>query len=154
MLTEEEKKEILEEVKQYPYPAVACIDALKIVQHHRGWVSDESLRDIAQILGISNEEVDGVATFYSRIYRKPVGRNVILICDSVSCMIMGYGSIYEYVSKKLGIGFGETTSDGRFTLLPISCLGDCDHAPALMINNNHYNNMTVGKIEELLARYN
>jgi len=154
MLTEEEKKEILEEVKQYPYPAGACIDALKIVQHHRRWVSDESVRNIAQILGISNEEVDGVATFYSRIYRKPVGRNVILICDSVSCMIMGYGSIYEYLSKKLGIEFGETTSDGRFTLLPISCLGDCDHAPAIMINNDHYNNLTVGKIEELLASYN
>jgi NADH-quinone oxidoreductase subunit E len=154
MLTEEEKKEILEEVKQYPYPAVACIDALKIVQHHRRWVSDESVRDIAQILGISNEEVDGVATFYSRIYRKPVGRNVILICDSVSCMIMGYRSIYDYISEKLGIGFGETTSDGRFTLLPISCLGDCDHAPALMINNDHYNNLTVEKVEELLASYN
>jgi NADH-quinone oxidoreductase subunit E len=154
MLTEEEKKEILEEVKQYPYPAVACIDALKIVQHHRGWVSDESVKDIAQILEISNEEVDGVATFYSRIYRKPIGRNVILICDSVSCMIMGYGSIYEYISKKLGIAFGETTSDGRFTLLPISCLGDCDHAPAIMINDDHYNNLTVGKVEELLASYN
>jgi NADH-quinone oxidoreductase subunit E len=154
MLTEEEKKEILEEVKQYPYPAVACIDALKIVQHHRGWVSDDSVKDIAKILEISNEEVDGVATFYSRIYRKPVGRNVILICDSVSCMIMGYGSIYEYISKKLGIDFGETTSDGRFTLLPISCLGDCDHAPAIMINNDHYNNLTIGKIEELLASYN
>ena len=154
MLTEEEKREILEEVKQYPYPAVACIDALKIVQHHRGWVSDESVRDIAQILEISNEEVDGVATFYSRIYRKPVGRNVILICDSVSCMIMGYGSIYEYISEKLGIDFGETTSDGRFTLLPISCLGDCDHAPAIMINEDHYNNLTVGKVEELLASYN
>jgi NADH-quinone oxidoreductase subunit E len=154
MLTEEEKKEILEEVKQYPYPAVACIDALKIVQHHRGWVSDDSVKDLAQILEISNEEVDGVATFYSRIYRKPVGRNVILICDSVSCMIMGYGSIYEYISKKLGIDFGETTSDGRFTLLPISCLGDCDHAPAIMINNDHYNNLTIGKIEELLASYN
>jgi NADH-quinone oxidoreductase subunit E len=154
MLTEEEKKEILEEVKQYPYPTVACIDALKIIQHHRGWVSDESVKDIAQLLGISNEEVDGVATFYSRIYRKPVGRNVILICDSISCMIMGYGSIYEYISKKLKIGFGETTSDGRFTLLPISCLGDCDHAPALMINNDHYNNLTIGKIEELLASYN
>jgi NADH-quinone oxidoreductase subunit E len=153
MLTEEEKKEILEEVKQYPYPAGACIDALKIVQHHRGWVSDDSVKDIAQILEISNEEVDGVATFYSRIYRKPVGRNVILICDSVSCMIMGYGSIYEYISKKLGIDFGGTTSDGRFTLLPISCLGDCDHAPAIMINEDHYNNLTVGKVDELLASY-
>ena len=153
MLTEEEKKEILEEVKQYPYPAVACIDALKIVQHHRGWVSDESVRDIAQILGISNEEVDGVATFYSRIYRKQVGRNVILICDSVSCMVMGYESLYEHISKKLGISFGGTSSDGRFTLLPISCLGDCDNAPALMINNDHYNRLTVEKIDELLDRY-
>jgi NADH-quinone oxidoreductase subunit E len=153
MLTEEEKKEILEEIKQYPYPAVACIDALKIIQHHRGWVSDESVKDIAQFLGISNEEVDGVATFYSRIYRKPVGKNVILICDSVSCMIMGYESIYEYISGKLGISFGETSSDRRFTLLPISCLGDCDHAPAMMINNDHFNKLTVEKIDELLANY-
>ena len=153
MLTEEEKKEILEEIRQYPYPAVACIDALKIVQHHRGWVSDESVKDIAEILEISNEEVDGVATFYSRIYRKPVGRNVILICDSVSCMIMEYKSMYEYISGKLNINFGETTSDGLFTLLPISCLGDCDHAPSLMINNDHFNKLTIEKIDELLGNY-
>ena len=153
MLTEEEIKEIQEEIKQYPYPAVACIDALKIVQHHRGWVSDEAVKAIAKLLSISNEEVDGVATFYSRIYRKPVGRNVILICDSVSCMIMGYGSLYEFISKKLSIKFGETTSDRRFTLLPISCLGDCDNAPAMMINNDHFNMLTAEKVEELLEKY-
>jgi NADH-quinone oxidoreductase subunit E len=153
MLTEEEKKEILEEIKQYPEAKVACIDALKILQQHRGWVSDESVRDIAQMLIMSNEDVDSIATFYSRIYRKPVGRNVILICDSVSCMIMGYGSIYEYLSIKLNIGFGETTTDGRFTLLPISCLGDCDHAPAMMINNDHFNNLTIKEIDELLGNY-
>jgi NADH-quinone oxidoreductase subunit E len=153
MLTEEEKKEILVEIKQYPYPAVACIDALKIIQHHRGWVSDESVKDIAQLLEISNEEVDGVATFYSRIYRKPVGRNVILICDSVSCMIMGYESLYEYLSEKLGIRFGGTTSDGRFTLLPVSCLGDCDNAPAMMINNDHFNRLTSEIIDKLLVDY-
>jgi NADH-quinone oxidoreductase subunit E len=153
MLSEDEIREIEEEIKQYPYPAVACIDALKIVQHHRGWVSDESVKDIAQLLNISNEEVDGVATFYSRIYRRPVGRNVILICDSVSCMIMGYESLYEHISKKLGIGFGGTTTDGRFTLLPISCLGDCDHAPAMMINSDHFNKLTTDMIDELLVRY-
>ena len=153
MLTEEEIKEIQEEIKQYPYPAVACIDALKIVQHYRGWVSDESVKDIAQLLSISNEEVDSVATFYSRIYRKPVGRNVILICDSVSCMVMGFESLYEYVSKKLGISFGSTSADGRFTLLPISCLGDCDNAPAMMINNDHYNRLTTEKIDELIEQY-
>jgi NADH-quinone oxidoreductase subunit E len=153
MLSEVEIKEIHEEIKQYPYPAVACIDALKIVQKHRGWVSDESVKDIAQLLNISNEEVDGVATFYSRIYRKPVGRNVILICDSVSCMIMGYESLYDYISKKLGITFGGTSADERFTLLPISCLGDCDNAPAMMINNDHFNRLTTDKIDELLERY-
>ncbi len=153
MLTEEEQKEIREEIKQYPYPAAACIDALKIVQRHRGWVSDESVKNIAQIINLSNEEVESVGTFYSRIYRKPVGRNVILICDGISCMIMGYISIYEYISKKLGISFGENTPDGRYTLLPISCLGDCDHAPAMMINNDHFNNLTVEKIDELLGNY-
>lgn len=153
MLTEKEKKEILEEAKQYPYPAAACIDALKIVQKYRGWISDESVSDIADFLNMSEAEVDGVATFYSRIYRKPVGRNIILICDSISCMIMGYKSVYEYISGKLKIGFGETTTDGRFTLLPVSCLGDCDHAPAMMINEDHYNNLSIEKIDALLDKY-
>ena len=132
---------------------MACIDALKIVQKYRGWVSDEAVRDIAKLLSISNEEVDVVATFYSRIYRKPVGRNVILLCDSVSCMIMGYQSLYDYISGRLGIRFGETTPEGRFTLLPVSCLGDCDNAPAMMINDDHYNRLTIEKIDELLQRY-
>lgn len=153
MLTKEEIEEIHKEIVQYPYPAVACIDALKIIQKHRGWVSDESVKDIASVLGISISEVDGVATFYSRIYRKPVGRNVILICDSVSCMIMGYESLYSYISKKLGIRFGGTTPDGRFTLLPNSCLGDCDNAPAMMINNDHFNRLTIEIVDELLMRY-
>ena len=153
MLSVEEIKEIQKEIKQYPYPKVACIDALKIVQQHRAWVSDESVRDIAELLGMSDEEVDGIATFYSRIYRKPVGRNIILICDSVSCMIMDYESLYEYLSKKLGIRFGETTTDGRFTILPISCLGDCDNAPVMMINNDHFNRLTIERIDTILGSY-
>jgi NADH-quinone oxidoreductase subunit E len=153
MLSEEEIKEIEKEITQYPYPAVACIDALKIVQRHKGWVSDESVKDIAAMLNMSNEEVDGIATFYSRIYRKPVGRNIILICDSVSCMMLGYKSLYNHISKKLGIRFGETTSDSRFTLLPNSCLGDCDNAPAMMVNNDHFNKLTIEKIDEILENY-
>jgi NADH-quinone oxidoreductase subunit E len=153
MLSEEEIKEIQKEIKQYPYPKVACIDALKIVQKHRAWVSDESVRDIAELLGMSDEDVDGIATFYSRIYRKPVGRNIILLCDSISCMIMGYESLYEYLSKKLGIRFGETTADGRFTILPNSCLGDCDNAPVMMINNEHFNRLTIEKINTILDSY-
>ena len=153
MLTEKEKKEIQEEIEQYPYPSAASIDALKIVQKHHGWVSDESVEDLANMLNMSAEELDSVATFYSRIYRKPVGRNVILLCDSISCMIMGYGTLYDYISKKLGISFGETTGDGRYTLLPISCLGDCDHAPAMMVNDDHYNELTTETVDSLLDSY-
>jgi NADH-quinone oxidoreductase subunit E len=153
MLTDQEKHDILEETKLYPYPQAACLDALKIVQRHRGWINDESIVDIAAILNMSADEVDGVATFYSRIYRKPVGRHVILLCDSVSCMIMGYGSLYDYLVSKLGVSFGETTSDGRFTLLPISCLGTCDFAPSMMIDNDLHNKLTNETIEELLKKY-
>lgn len=153
MLTDREKKEIEEETKLYPYRAAACIDALKIVQRHRGWVSDEAVEEIAAELDLSVDEVDGVATFYTRIYRRPVGRNIILVCDSVSCMVMGYESLYKHISDKLSVTFGETTEDGRFTLLPVSCLGDCDHAPALMINDELYNNLTADKIDEILLKY-
>jgi NADH-quinone oxidoreductase subunit E len=153
MLSEKEKREIEEEIRQYPYPAAACIDALKIVQHHRGWVSDEAVSDIATELKMSPGEVDGIATFYTRIYRKPVGRNIILVCDGTSCLVMGYSDIYTYISGKLNLKFGETSEDGRFTLLPVSCLGDCDHAPAMMINDDHYNNLAPGKIDEILSKY-
>jgi NADH-quinone oxidoreductase subunit E len=153
MLTEKEKEEIQEEIVAYPYPAAACIDALKIVQKHRGWIPDEAVEDIAGELKMSSEEVDSVCTFYTRIYRKPVGRNVILVCDSVSCMIMGYESIYNYISVKLNISFGETTSDGRFTLLPVTCLGDCDHAPAIMINDDLHNDLTCDTLNEILGKY-
>ena len=153
MLTEQERHEILEEIKLYPSPKAVCIDALKIVQKYRRWVPDESIKDIAEVLGMSADEVDGIATFYSRIYRRPVGRNVILICDSISCMVMGYGSIYNYLSKKLGIAFGETTADDKYTLLPISCLGDCDHAPALMVNGDLYNNLNNNEVDKILENY-
>jgi len=153
MLSHEEKEKIQEEIKICPYPSAACIDALKIVQHHRGWISDEAIVDVATELGMSTEEVDSIATFYTRIYRKPVGRNVILVCDGISCMIMGYESVYKYISDKLSIRFGETTPDDRFTLLPITCLGDCNHAPALMINNDLHNNLSVSKIDEILEKY-
>ena len=153
MLTEIEKQEILEESKAYPYPQAVCVDALKIVQHHRGWVSNDSILDIAGFLQMSVHEVDSVATFYSRIYRHPVGRHVILICDSMSCMIMEYEKLYEYISEKLGIRFGGTTTDGRFTLLPISCLGDCHMAPSMMINDELFSLLTKEKIDELLKQY-
>jgi NADH-quinone oxidoreductase subunit E len=153
MLTEKEIHEIENEIGLYPIRNAACIEALKIVQEHRGWVSDENIKDIAAFLQMPAEEVDGVATFYSMIFRKPVGRNIILICDSVSCYMLGFESIYNYISKKIGIKFGETTPDQRFTLLPNPCLGDCDHAPAMMVNKEHYNRLKPEMIDEILEKY-
>src|SRR6267378_3765623 len=133
MLTTEEKHEIEKAIEQVPVKKAACVEALKIVQEHRRWISDESLKEVAAFMEMSAEELDSVATFYNLIFRKPVGRHVILLCDSISCYVMGYQKLYEILQKELKIKFGETTADKKFTLLPNACLGCCDHAPALMI---------------------
>ena len=153
MLTPHEKHEIDEAIRLVPVRKAAGIEALKIVQEHRRWVSDESLNDIAMYMGISVEELDSVATFYNMIFRKPVGRHVILLCDSITCWVMGYEDIQEYFKKQLGIGLGETTTDGRFTLLPNCCLGTCDCAPALMIDSDLHRNLTINQLEEILKKY-
>ncbi len=152
MLTEEEKKEIEEELKHYTHKQAACVEALKIVQRHRGWVSDE-IEGIAELLGMTTDELDAVATFYSFIFRRPVGKHIILICDSISCWIMGYDMLREHLKKRIGIGLGETSADGQFTLLPVSCLGACDHAPAMMIDDELYPDLTPEKIDGILKRY-
>ena len=153
MLTPEEKTEIEAEAARYERMRSAVIEALKMLQRRRGWVSDEAVRDVAEILEMTPAEVDGVATFYSLIFRHPVGRHVILICDSVSCWTMGYDAIREHLKAKLRVGLGETSADGRFTLLPASCLGACDLAPAMMIDEELYGNLTPPKVDEILARY-
>src|SRR5687767_13993623 len=138
MLTEHEIQEIEKEIAVVPVKKAACIEALKIVQHHRGWISDESLYAIADYMDMSPEDLDSVATFYSLIFRKPVCRHIILFCDSISCYVMDYQKIYLQLQKLLNIGYGATTADGRFTLLPNVCLGCCDRAPALMIDDDLY----------------
>ena len=102
---------------------------------------------------MSVTDLDSVATFYNLIFRRPVGRHVIMICDSVSCWIMGYDRMREYVGKRLGISLGETTKDNRFTLLPIVCLGCCDHAPAMMVDDTLHSDLNPEKIDRVLERY-
>ncbi len=150
MLSHEEIEEIQDALSHCEKKRAAGLDALKIVQRHRGWVSDESLKDVAEILDMSPSELDSVATFYSLIFRRPVGRHVILLCDSVSCWVMGYESVYDTLKRKLGIVFGETTKDGRFTLLPHPCLGACDRAPAMMVDNELYGPLDEGLIDQIL----
>jgi NADH-quinone oxidoreductase subunit E len=153
MLTEEEKKEIMAELRHYEHTQAACVEALRIVQRRRGWVSDE-IGEIAGLLDMTPEELDGVATFYSLIFRRPVGRHVILICDSVSCWVMGYEGLLGHLTSRLGIGLGETTADGLFTLLPVACLGVCERAPAMMIGDRLYTDLTPDRIDEIIEKYN
>src|SRR5687767_12612742 len=153
MLTTEEKFEIEQAISLVPVKKAAGIEALKIVQEHRRWVSDESLHDVAEYMNMSPEELDSVATFYNLIFRKPVGRHVILVCDSISCWVMGYEGIVEHLTRRLGIKYGETTTDGCYTLLPNCCLGTCDCAPALMIDEDLYRNVTTAELDEILDRY-
>lgn len=153
MLKPEEIQEIEHELPLFPKKSAACIEALKIVQKHRGWVSDEAIGDIAAFLDMAPAELDSVATFYNMIYRKPVGRHVIHVCDSVSCWIMGYEGIRDAIKKKLGVEYGQTTKDGRFTLLPICCLGTCDRAPAMFVGEDLHRDLTPEKIDAILEKY-
>jgi NADH-quinone oxidoreductase subunit E len=153
MLSEEERKEIEAELEHVDYKRGACIEALKIIQKHRGWVSDEGIQDLVPILEMSADELDNVATFYNLIFREPVGEHVILLCDSISCWLMGYEGVRDHLTKRLGIKLGETTEDGKFTMLPMVCLGDCDHAPVMMVDEELFSDLDAEKIDQILDRY-
>jgi len=150
-LSPEEIAEIEHEVSLVPRKDGAAIDAMLIVQRHRGWVSDESIRAIAALLEMSAEELDGIATFYNLIFRQPVGEKVILLCDSVSCWLRGCDAVKAAISDKLGVDYGETTADGRFTLLPVPCLGACDRAPVMMIGDDLHTHLDEADLAALLA---
>jgi len=153
MLSETEQREIEHELPHYPDKRAACVEALKIVQRHHGWVSDERLKSLAAMLNMTPDELDGVATFYNLIYRKPVGRHVVLVCNSISCWIMGYEQMRAHLSARLGVDLGQTTADQRFTLLPIVCLGACDHAPAMMVDEDLHQDLTPEKVDDVLGKY-
>lgn len=152
-LTPAEIQAIRAEAAHYERPAAAAIEALKLVQAGRGWVSDENVRDIAGLLDMSPAELDSVATFYNLIYRRPVGKKVIHYCNSVSCWILGAEETLESLSAKLGIEPGETTADGEYTLLPIVCLGACDKAPVLMVGDKTFFNVDQASLDGLLERW-
>lgn len=153
VLSETERSAIEHETHHYEDARAASIEALKIVQKERGWVPDGAIPAIAGILGIPASDVEGVATFYSQIFRVPVGRHVIRVCDSMTCFIGGHENVLAAIQQKLSIVPGQTTIDGRFTLLPVCCLGNCDKAPALMIDEDTFGNLIPEDIEQLLEAY-
>lgn len=152
-LSTAEIAEIDHEMELYPDKQAVGLEALKIVQKHQGWVSDESLLAIARYLHLPAADLEGIATFFNLIYRQPVGRNVMLFCDSVSCWIMGCEGLKKHIKEVLDIGFGETSKEGDFTLIPVPCLGDCDRAPVLMVGPDLHRNLTTEKIDKIISDY-
>jgi len=153
MLSADERAAIDAEVAIVPQRRSACIEALKTVQRHRGWVDDDALQDIADYLGMSTAELDGVATFYNLVFRRPVGRHVIRLCDSVSCWILGQEALLARLARDPGVRPGETTPDGRFTLLPMPCLGVCEAAPALMVDDDLHTDVRPERLAAILEEY-
>jgi NADH-quinone oxidoreductase subunit E len=134
----------------YPDARAASVSVMKWVQRRDGHISDEALRDAAAYLGLAVAELEGLATFYNLLFRKPVGRNVVKVCDSVSCWMCGYEGVRDRLRERLAIDFGQTTADGEFTLLPVVCLGNCDQAPSLMVNDELHGRVTPEGVDAIL----
>jgi NADH-quinone oxidoreductase subunit E len=130
----------------------AAVDVLKSLQAHYGWLTDEAMIEAAALLGLSTLQLEELATFYEMLYRRPVGKKVIHVCDSISCWAMGGESLLTNLAHVLGIGPGETTPDGQFTLLPCCCLGNCGAAPTLMIGDTIYGPVTMEQVPEILQQ--
>jgi NADH-quinone oxidoreductase subunit E len=149
----QDREEILHCIHHYDDARAASIDALKIVQKRHGWVPDEAIGAIAGILEIPAADVEGVATFYNLVFRKPVGRHVVKVCDSIGCFLTGYDDLISAIKQHLNIEYGQTTADGRFTLLPICCLGNCDKGPTLMIDDDTHGPVAPTQVAAILEKY-
>ncbi|CRK85890.1 NADH-quinone oxidoreductase subunit E [Candidatus Providencia siddallii] len=153
ILTDIELEEIEKEKHCYENQQAALIGTLKILQKKRGWIEDNIIFAVAKILKIPVSEVEGVSTFYSQIFRKPVGKHIIRYCDSIVCFITGYKNVEFEIINQLKITPGQTTADNRFTLLHICCLGNCDKGPTIMIDDDIYNYVDSHDVKRILELY-
>ena len=150
MLPEDVKLNLQKMINAADRPQGAAVDVVFAIQDRFGYLSDELLEEAAGLLHMTPLELEEIATFYEFIYRRPVGKYVIHICDGVVCWTREYQTVLDHLREKLGIEMGETTIDQRFTLLPACCLGYCDRAPAIMINRKVYGELTPEKLDRIL----
>lgn len=134
------------------HPRELIVDVLRAIQDRNRWIPDEGIELAAEILGFTPLQIEEIATFYDKLYRQPVGKKVIHVCDSICCWSLGGEEIYHYLQDKLGIAPGQTTPDGMFTLLPTCCLGACGEAPAMMIGLTTYGRLTPEKVDAILEK--
>jgi NADH-quinone oxidoreductase subunit E len=152
MIPDELKSFLLKQLDHTEHPRELAVDVMMAIQDHYGHLTDEGVREAAQLLDMTPLEIEQLATFYTFIYREPVGKYVIHVCDSVICWMDGYEAVKDYIGQRLGIRTGETTPDGLFTLLTVCCIGYCDRSPAMLINRKAYGNLTPEKIDAILTK--
>jgi NADH-quinone oxidoreductase subunit E len=152
MLPRDMSETLRKKIAEVEEPREMALDVMFALQNHYGYLSDEGLEEAAQLLGMTPLELEELATFYDFIYREPVGKYVIHVCDGVVCWLNNYRSVLDHLSRSLGIGPGETTKDGLFTILPTACIGYCDLSPAMLINGKAYGPLTPEKIDEVLNK--
>ena len=144
------RRRIEETAARYPKKGAALLPVLHLVQQETGCISVEEEKFVAQALGLKPMKVREVVTFYTMFLRRPVGKYHLQVCSNLSCILLGEGPLLEYLQKKLGVGVGETTSDGRFTLSVVECLGACEQAPCVMVNFDYYGQLDREKIDRIL----
>jgi NADH-quinone oxidoreductase subunit E len=152
MIPEDLKKKLQQRVAQTVAPREAAVAVMKKLQNHYGWLTDEAVLEAADLLKLSPLQIEELATFYEMIYRRPVGRRVVHVCDSISCWSLGGESLLENLAAHLGIPVGGTTKEGMFTLLPCCCLGNCGEAPTMMIGKTIYGRLTLERAVEILEK--
>jgi len=154
LLTQTSKKEIDVWLAKYPHEQrrSALLPALHIAQaQNNGYLTDDLLQAVADYINVPKIYAFEAATFYSMYDLKPVGRNKIFVCNSISCMLKGSDDLMDHLKKKLNIDVGDTTPDGKITLKEVECLAACGGAPAVMVNKTYHENLTPEKIDEILA---
>jgi NADH-quinone oxidoreductase E subunit len=150
--SEQNLKKLEEAISRYPYKQAALMPALWIAQEQFGWLSHDVMRYVGKLLDVPYEHVLGVAEFYTMYNKKPVGKYHLQVCTNISCMLCGAYDILDYISNKLNINPGETTSDGKFTLSEVECLGSCGTAPMMQVNNYYEENLTKDKLDSLIEK--
>lgn len=152
MLSARSRDEIARLQQEVPDRQSALLAALALAQKdYGGWLPERAFDEVAEVMELPATLVASVASFYTMLHRKPVGRHVIQVCRSVSCFLLGSEPLTRYLAAKLGIEPGETTQDGTFTLLEVECLGSCGTAPVMQVGEQLYESLTEGKVDEILA---
>lgn len=146
----EMEKQIKELLGRYPNKQAALLPVLWLCQDRWGWIAPQVTRAIAERLELSPAYIEGVTTFYTMYQRTPPGKYLLQVCTTLSCQLCGTSELVEALKQKLQIDFGQTTADGRFTLVDVQCLGACGDGPIIQINNDYYSNLTVDRLEQLL----